>query len=109
MSATPVHLMILEMPQHVLPMSDWYAAYDVLQLITVVSQKVVLFLIIRNNEDGKVNPNVLFAKLHFSTVLDVHLLQIQVSCCYIYLSKSETLVKFVMLNNVHLYFEHSLL
>jgi hypothetical protein len=76
MFATPVHLTILEMLQHVLPMSDWYAAYGVLRRITLVSQQVVLFLIIRNKKGGKVNPNVFFAKLRSSTIVDVHLLQI---------------------------------
>jgi hypothetical protein len=55
MFATPVHLMILEMLQHVLLMSDWYAASGVLQLITLVSQQVVWFLIIRNKTGGKEN------------------------------------------------------
>jgi hypothetical protein len=41
MCATHVHLMILEMLQHVLRMNDWYAALDALQLITLVSQLLV--------------------------------------------------------------------
>jgi hypothetical protein len=48
MCVTPVHLMILEMLQHVLPMNDWYAAFDALQLTTLVSHLPIVFVIIRH-------------------------------------------------------------